>query len=222
MQKLVIFSLVVLFFSCKKESQVNNQTDNQPNAELLSRGTWPIVPGNYWVYRDSSFFSHGALINVGNNDTLKTNTTVTFNDKIFYGTLFRNTYFRQVDDSTTEQYGLNDPRKEPIIIFRQVKNNNTVVWSKEHDAEAIFDGTSKKYHIVDALTAFTDITTINGYDCIRNEVVSSFSGKIAGKTIIYVKPGVGMVRFLQYQLKNDRTGDLYLSLRIDLLSYKLK
>ena len=223
MQKLVILSLFVLFFSCKKESAVNNQTDNQTNNQKLSKGTWPIVPGNYWVYRDSLFNNDGTFRNVVTNDTFRTSTSVTFNGQVFYGPYdnFGFTYYRQVDDSTTEVFG-NDFRKQSNIIFRQVKNNNTVIWSKEEDGNAFFNGAFNNYHSVNSLTGFTDITSVNGYDCIRNEAVLSWSGTVGSKTILYVKPGVGLVRLLQYNMKNQSLGDVYLTLKMDLLSYKLK
>ena len=153
--------------------------------------------------------------------TLNTTDTVMYQGKVFYGKddEFRDSYYRQADDSTIEIY--NKVLKNSSIFFKQVSANNTTIWSTQEDQTVFINGAFTNYHIVTTLTGYTDITTINGYDCIRNEVLQTYSGNATYKAIVYVKPGVGLVRLIEYEM-NQSPGNLFLYLIRDLVSYKLK
>jgi hypothetical protein len=221
MQKLAIFLLLFSLASCTKESTNTNATVNHPNNSILSKGAWPIVQGNYWVYRDSIFEENGVLKTVNISDTLRTGDSSIYKGDVFYGTYnsLQNVYYRQVNDSTNELY--NDFVKNAQIVFRQVSKNNTIILTTQSEVSVWVNDGFKKYQSVGTLTGYTDITTINGHDCIRNEFVGTYDGEISFKSILYVKPGLGIVRSLQYRMKQT-PGNLYLHKKQDLQSYKLK
>jgi hypothetical protein len=215
MQKLLFFSLFLLLFSCKKDSPSNNQL----SAQMLSKGAWPIIAGNYWIYTDSVFTIDGTFKSV-TLDTLRTSDSATYQGHVYYGTFndLPNVYYRQVNDSTNEVY--NDFVKNAEIAFRQVNKNNTLIFTSESDKTVWVEGSYHNYHEVGKLTGYTELKNIDGYDCIRNEFVDTYNTQLSFHSLTYVKNGVGPVQLLQYQMK-EAPGSVYLYRKRDLVSYKL-
>lgn len=207
MQKLFVFFVLLLLFSCSKDSI-------PANPPASNNQVYPIVSGNYWVYRDSSFNDNGSFYGSAPSDTLRTIYSITFQGNVFYGAdtfYITQTYYRQADDSTIEEY---DPAvNNSYIYFRHVKTNNTIIRSE--------DVVYSNEHFVTTLTGYTDTTNLYGYDCIRNESTSTRSGILNLKIIIYVKPGVGVVRY-EYYLRNTTTGNLNIYFTRTLVSYKVE
>lgn len=220
MQKILAVCFCLCLISCKKDPSPDN-TPEQPPENTEIRGAWPIIKGNYWVYTDTEYSRYGGVASVYFEDTLKTEAQALFQNKPYYGTFITApyTYFRQTNDSTVEQY--NTYADSPYIFFRQVKNNNTLVWRTEFDGTRFYAGAERTYHVVSTLTGYTDITRINGYDCIKNELLQWWSGVLHYKLVLYIKPGVGLVRLMQYEL-DDQLPDLFLHDTKDLTAYKFK
>lgn len=227
MNKLTAVCLILFLCSCHKErvseDQSSSQTADQSSTQLQSKGVWPFVKGNYWVYQDSTSPAGGTLVAESANDTLKVKDSVSFQSKSYYGPdrIFPNMYYREnSNDSTVETY--DSHFNQTNIFFQQVGANNTIVYKNESDQTIYLNGSNKNYHIVNELIGYTDMKKINGYDsCITNEIVQTYSGDTVFKRITYVKPGVGMVKMLIYQMKNETPGDIYLYFKRDLLAYKL-
>ncbi|WP_018615270.1 hypothetical protein [Segetibacter koreensis] len=215
MQKLPVFFLLLLLVSCTKNSTSINQTSNsQGNGQTESKTVWPVVTGNYWVYRDSLFNDNGSFGSVFPSDTLKTTDSVTYEGKVFYGTnpfYVSRTYYRQVDDNTVEEYDYNI--NSSAIIFKRVEANNTIIRSQ--------DAVVPNEHVVTTLTGYTDVINIYGYDCIRNENTQTVNGDLWLRVVTYVKPGVGLVR-MEYYVKYKASEKLRLYFTRTMVSYKIK
>lgn len=210
MQKLTGFILLLLVFSCTKKDQSSNK---QNSGQTQSKPLWSIVRGNYWVYRDSSFDDNGSFFGVAPSDTLRTTDSLTYQGNVYYGkdTFYITTvYFRLANDSTVEGY---EPGPTtPYIYFRQVKANNTII----NNSDVIISNA----HNVITQIGYTDITNLYGYDCIRNETNQVYAGNLEIKTVIYVKQGIGVVRYARY-VRNRSSGKLNIYFSRTLVSYKV-
>jgi hypothetical protein len=215
MKKLIAIVLLISLYGCHKEKAETNQAGK-------SQGAWPFIKGNYWIYTDSLFTENGNPFVIFPHDTTFVNDSINFQSKYFYGPdgLSKSLYYRQDEDHITVE-GYEDDLKTSYILFKQVSTNNTIIYSEQSDDTFYLNGNYKNYHVVKTLTGYTDVTKIDGYDCIRNELVETFSGDTSYKQILYVKPGVGLVRLLIYNMKNETPGSLFLQSKRDLVGYKL-
>lgn len=226
MKKLTAVCVLIILSSCHKEKtsidQSTGQQDGQSPTQIQSKGIWPFVKDNYWAYRDSTFTSDGTLIGASLNDTLKLVDSINYNSKTYYGPdrIFA-TYYRQEDnDSIVEYY--DSHFKKTRIFFQEADTNNSIIYKNESDQTIYLNGSNRSYHIINELIGYTDFTKVNGYDsCVKNEVVQTYSGDTVFKRIMYAKPGVGMVKMVVYEMKDETPGNLYLYFKRDLLGYKL-
>src|SRR5947209_6766056 len=101
MRKLIMFTLsVVLFSSCRKDT-------TQPDLDagtIKSQGVWPFVRGNYWVYKDTTYWTDGTVRTVGPHDTLRVFDSTSYSGRMYYSIESPNIYYGQPDDSTVEEY----------------------------------------------------------------------------------------------------------------------
>ena len=59
---LIIFSLIIVFFSCKKDTLITLPTPNFPtNSSLGNDSLLPLAVGNYWIYEKSNDDTLGGL-----------------------------------------------------------------------------------------------------------------------------------------------------------------
>ncbi|MGN6247325.1 MAG: hypothetical protein ACTHNG_03155 [Ginsengibacter sp.] len=235
MKKLAAIGLSLFLLSCHKErvstnssssqtsDQSSNQTVGQSPIPSQSKRVWPFVTGNYWVYRDSTFNEDGTLTSASLIDTLKVADSTNYNSKFYFGPdpVSAKTYYREANDSTIEYYDGNF--KTSQIYFKEVGTNKTIITKIEGDETISLNGYDKNYHILHEQIGYTGFTKINSLDsCIKNELVETYSGDTTYKLIIYMKPGVGMVKYILYLMKNQTPGLLYLYFKRDILAYKVQ
>jgi hypothetical protein len=233
MKKLTVVFFLAILCACHKENVSNSQSSSQNDpppsgttpspTQKQSVAIWPIVNSNYWVFRDSTFNSDGTLMAASLNDSIGATDSTNFNSKFYFGPdpAIEKTYYRENDDSTIEYY--NDDIKASGIFFKEVNTNNSLVTKIEGDVTLLLNGTNKTYHVLHVQTGYTDLTKVNEFDsCIRNELIETYSGDTTYKCIIYMKPGVGMVKYLLYLMKDETPGKLYLYFKRELLTYHIQ
>ncbi|MEP7377395.1 MAG: hypothetical protein ABI675_28590 [Chitinophagaceae bacterium] len=212
----LIFSLLLLA-ACSKGHDPESPADPVEPTEI--RGVWPIVKGNHWAYKDSGY--NKGVFYYTMDDTLYTKESTFVDGHFYYGTFLSLPQFflSQTDDYTVKLF--NGYNLANYIFFKQVATNDSLISKKELDAMIPVNGTERNVHIITTLRGYTELTKVNGYDCIRNEFVTTYDGEVYSKDIIYVKPGIGMVRSVEYE-RIDVTGPLVITYSRDLVSYKFR
>jgi hypothetical protein len=194
MKKNILSVLIILiFFGCSK----NNNLSTGPTK---SNGLMPLSVGNFWQYTTVNYDTNSVPIDTS-SDKISITAQFGINDTTYFqmqwqdfpnntGALLVNVDSNTLDKvDTSSQY----------VFFKRSQSDSTLV-----DSWADTVSTRCKGH--NDLFAFTDVTDINGYACLRNVVyVSDCTGTKFEKWVYYLKPGFGFVRILHYVLNSGGT-----------------
>jgi hypothetical protein len=188
--------LPVLLTSCTKDEQTS--TD-----EFLV----PLKIGNEWQY-ETIIYNENESVSSSTTTNMTILRDTSINGKIYFSDGL--TYYRNVDKNTVEA-SINGS-----VFYTYFKRTN-------QDQMKVQTGVGQLDNCIayDTLKAFNQLTSINGYESVRNEFELTNCYGIKLKTVSYLKPGVGITKVLHY-LRNSNTGNLYLRFKQELKSYKLK
>jgi len=158
--------------SCKK--------DKDNSTQVLM----PLKVGNEWQYEIVSYDDNGGVVS---SDLV---TTRILKDTVVNGeTYFWNgaVYYRNADLNTVMQ---SLDAKEFYVIF---KRSNVDKATFETLGGIVNNCQSKE-----VVTAYTQLTNVNGYLSLRNETELISCNNVLHKRVTYFAPGTGMVKYLIY------------------------
>jgi hypothetical protein len=194
MKKIILSILIlIIFFGCSK----NNNVSTSPTK---STGLIPLSVGNFWQYTAVNYDTNGVPI-----DTLSDEIAITaqfgINDTTYFQMQWQN--FPNNAGSVLVNFDSNTLDKidtsSQYVFFKRAQSDSVLV-----DSWADTVSTRCKGH--NNLVAFTDVTDVDGYSCLRNIVyVSDCTGTVFEKWVYYLKPGFGFVRISHYMLNNSGT-----------------
>jgi hypothetical protein len=185
---------------------------------------WPIKAGNTWIYKDSVF-----------NDTVVTNTffdTVTVtsqyvvagNGQVMYGISNPNGWFPSsgtylgVDPYNSTIYEIDSASSSPYIFFGTVSQDGELIGTGSDYSNPACPNNFSQY-------GFVTTYPIAGYTCLANiQYTANCNTVNTEQVIIYLTPGVGVVRIEDYQTDSTSAAvgaKLHLSYTHTLLSSKL-
>lgn len=172
------------------------------NTGVPSQILWPVVPGNYWVYNDSAFYNNGTTQAIDSDTATITSAVIQIAvngySLSFYGITEPDGWFGtgtyvSVDPSNTFLYEADSATASPYVIFATATEDNTLV------------GTGNGYDTTCLLTydlyGFASTTVIHGFTCLKNvETTTNCNGVLDEETVLYVSPGIGVVRMEDWLL----------------------
>ena len=220
MKKICLLVLPVLLFiwGCSKSASSTSAGSNS------STSIWPLKAGNTWIYQDSIFNTDGTIGEVYSDSTYINSQITSRSGVTFYGITdslgwLGTGSLLAVDPTNTSIYELDsiNALASPAPIFILTPSDGYLIASKQDFSNPSCIG-------LDAFYGFASTYTINSYSCYKNiYYVKDCNGNIIYTNVIYISPGVGMVRFEEYsQVPGTTTNALYLDYSQTVKSVKLK
>jgi hypothetical protein len=196
--------IIVIFFGCSK----NNNVSTSPTKSV---GLIPLSVGNFWQYSAVDYDTNGIRID-SSGDEIAITAQFGINDTTYFQAqwdFFPNnngSFLVNVDSNTLDKVD----SSIKYVFFKRSQSDSVLV-------DSWVDTVSSRCKGHDNLFAFTDVTNVDGYSCLRNVVyVSDCTGTVFEKWVYYLKPGFGFVRILHYLLNSG--GTFYLHFSEDIVS----
>ncbi|MDR3711641.1 MAG: hypothetical protein P4L51_02410 [Puia sp.] len=210
---LIALIVIISFPSCSKNSNNSNGPGNSPTA------LWPLKAGNQWVYSDSLF--NDSLFISANPDTV-TALAQTYHDPSGFP-LYELTGTGQGWFYSGNFAGV-DPNNDAIFLMDTLGAGSYLFFgTTNQDGIEIGSGTDFSNPTCPTQYSqygFASTVAVKTYTCLRNvEYATDCNGVNQEVIIIYVSPGVGVVRIEDYELNSSN--NLYLSYSQTLQSYTL-
>lgn len=201
----------------------------QKNSAGFDQGSktslWPIKTGNTWIYKDSVFNDSSVLTNnYLDTATISSQYQVAGNGQVLFGINEPNGWFQTtggyvgVDPYNSTIYEIDSSSSSPYIFFGTVSQDGQLI------------GTGSDYSNPACPNQFTQygfVTTypVAGYTCLANiQYTANCNNATTEQVIIYLSPGVGVVRIEDYQTDSTSVtqgAPLHLSYSQTLQSSKL-
>jgi hypothetical protein len=201
----LVLVVVVVIFACSKSVSNPVLNTNGSTANQL----FPIKQGNSWVYQDSVFDATQTMINVYVDSMyLKTNTTsysgvvfTALNDSLGW---FGSKGFIANSADLYNVYALDSANSAPYLFFASSGADNSLIASNQ-------DYSNPACFTLDQLYGFITTYTINGNVCYKNiSLVKDCNGNVTNTNVVYVSPGIGLVRLENYiQVPGSTSHTLY-------------
>jgi hypothetical protein len=196
--------LIAAFVSCSPSH--NNLNTGVPTLPLI-----PLAEGNTWIYTDTIFASAG--------DTIYQDTVSINGNAIEFSSQNGNVPFYGVTETDTTgifsggQYLGLDPSNTAIYQYDSVFSSQPYVYFATANADGTNLGTGSQQDPVtpsctDLITqyGYVSTTVINGHTCLKNILyVTNCSNTQTEADVIYIDPGIGLVRFENYELNGSGT-----------------
>ena len=191
-------------------------TNNTQSTGVPSQILIPLTAGNSWIYLDSNFaVGTGTYVNSVSDSVYVTsqslevgsqNGNITFNG-IYDSTGFLGTTsYLGIDPSNTAvyQYVPTDTAggatPSPDVIFETSTSDNVLLGQGNGP-----DPSDPSCELLYTLYGYASTTVINGHTCLKNiQYTTNCSNIVIETDVTYIAPGVGIVRFEDYQ--TDSTG----------------
>jgi hypothetical protein len=195
--------LAVAIVSC------NSNPSGLSNSGVPTQPLIPVTAGNTWIYTDTIFAASDTVyadtVAIGSNQLEFTgpNGNVIVNNVVESDTtgIFAGSYLG-LDPSNTAvwQYDSAQINASPYIFFETANADRTAL---QQGTSA--DPTSPNCTDMIVLYGFVSTTVINGHTCLKNilTVTSSCTNAIIEQEDEYIDPGIGLVRFDDYQLNSS-------------------
>lgn len=199
-----IFFLAFLVVACKKESYPEPRSAKQD-------GLWPMNLQNEWTYRRTFYNADGTKASFSEEKTSITD-TFTVRGQLYFKDELTGLSLTNAGENLVRGLGVDSSLTDPYaIVFQRVFKDDSVIWR--------LDDPSCNSNI--SFRGYTGTTLVNGHACLRNErVVKSCDGKITGKNVYYLNPGLGLVKHEEYVLYPGMPA-VFLRVGVELVSYKL-
>lgn len=215
---LVIALAMFLLWGCTKTSSTPIFDPESATAIL------PLKPGNSWIYMDSTFNPDGS-ISESDTDTSYVNTVTTSIGGVnFFGITdslgwFGTNSLLAIDPSNTAIYSLDsiNATTDPLIVFSLSTSDGYLIGTMNNYSNPTCVG-------VDGLYGYATTYTIGQYTCYKNiDTLKDCEGNIISTTVMYISPGVGIVRIEEYsQVPGRSSKTMYLDYSQTLQSATLK
>jgi hypothetical protein len=199
---LIALVAILVFPSCSK-----NPSSSGPGNSATA--LWPLKAGNQWIYVDSLFSD--TLYSSSNPDTV-TALAQTYHDPSGFPLYqltttgqgwFYNNSFAGVDPGNDAIFLMDTLGESSYLFFATAPQDGTVVGSGA-------DYTNPTCPIQYTQVGFASTTAIGDYNCIRNvQYATDCNGVNLEVIVVYVAPGVGVVRIEDYEA--DQNNNLGLS-----------
>jgi hypothetical protein len=200
----IILACIVIM-SCNKNS-------SGPNAGAGANSLFPLTQGNTWYYQDSAFTADttSVVLNTAYADTM-TVTKNTFTDN--YGTVYlemNDTYgwfdgsYIAVDPSNDAIYEADSiGGLSPYTAFAVAQSDGQVIQQNSGQ----YNPNNSACPLTSTLYGFVTPTTINGFSCISNVLLTTDCNSVPLEQIItYDCPGTGIVRIEDDEADSTSTG----------------
>lgn len=214
MRKLSVFCFILAVVAFASSCSTN---PGKVNTGVPSQPLIPLQTGYQWIYVDTLFSTTTA----GAVDTVYADTLTVNNQELEFGSSNGNVTFYGVTESDTggifgvgNYIGL-DPSNTAIYEYdtAAVYGGQPYVYFETASADGTFLGQGSQTDpnnpsCTDALNQYGYITptTIAGKSCLKNVIIATnCSGQTVEQDIIYIDPGIGLVRFEDWTLNSAGT-----------------
>jgi hypothetical protein len=219
MKTLILITLPLLLFACRKESNttdLGSTGNNTTNSKSEPAYLWPLKQGNRWNYKAVIYQTNGEDTANTYDFSMKLQGPETLNDQIYY------TYYDSIAhgpavirnvDTTAVIMGR---EIGPYQIFYKKVKNQEVLRSRTELSPADITFT---YMTI----AYPGTATVDSFEnCIRTDEITldSYNNDTSRHDIYYLKPGIGFVQSTSY-VRILGSGEMRRISRVQLMSYKL-
>jgi hypothetical protein len=201
---------IMVFSGCSPSNNKGSTTLTTPFNGLM-----PLAVGNYWQYSKVDYDSASGLPIDTVSDAINIISEVSVNGTAYYQqnqesitNIDAPSYFLNIDSNTVDKID----SAVQYTFFKRVTTDSSLQGSWPDTVTSRCKGNN-------LLVGFTDSLTIDGYECLHNEVqVNDCMGSEFEKWEYYLKPGLGLVRIQLYKVNNN-TGSFWLQFQEDLTAY---
>lgn len=199
---LFVSFIVFLVVSCQKNSAGFDQGGKT--------SIWPIKTGNTWIYKDS-VFNDTAVTNIYlDTATIGSPYVVAGNGQVMWPITEQNGWFGSgsyvgVDPYNSTVYEIDSTTNIPYIFFGLVDQDGELIGTGNDYSNPTCPNTFTQY-------GFISTSNVAGYSCVKNILYTTNCSNINTEAVvIYLSPGVGIVRIEDYESDSVATGNLHLS-----------